>query len=126
MARRQADLHDLAKRAEQIPALSEALYELVAPLVEQAETMAREYARFHWGDAVPGARVASAPMLAPGEVVYALGDLTEIAYDTTKGGKLFRWVHAFGGELPTLASTERGRLVVVGGSYRITARGIVG
>jgi len=68
-----------------------------------------------------------------------LGALESVTYSTKKGGedqgKLTDYVHKFGERLPWLAfhvcelgkkCPSHGKLVVAGGSYRVTERGIVG
>lgn len=68
-----------------------------------------------------------APTVEPGSVLYRLGELTEVAYWAEKDGEEAIWVHDFSRRnLPTLAATSTGGLVVVGGGYRVTRRGIVG
>lgn len=86
-----------------------------------------EFRRFHW-DEEPDALVrASAPVVTPGSVLVEIGELREVVYRTTKGGgEVTDWWHAFKDRRPVLAFNSSGRLVVVGGSYKITPRGIVG
>lgn len=55
------------------------------------------------------------------------GELREIQYDTEKlGDGPSSYVHEFLRPFPTLARTRRGHLVICGGGYRFTLRGIVG
>lgn len=50
--------------------------------------------------------------------------LTAVVYRTHKGGELCDWDHDFGEPLPMIVFFD-GHLAVLGGSYRITAAGIV-
>jgi hypothetical protein len=93
------------------------------PAVERA---AGEYRAFHWGDEPDAIVHARAPVVTPKMVLTELGTLVWVVYETAKGGETYEWEHPFEGTRPVLASTPGGRLVVVGGSYRITPRGIVG
>lgn len=86
----------------------------------------RAFRRFHWGDDPEQTVKRSAPRVNPGDVLVELGPLVEVVYETHKAGKTYNWVHAFKGPLPVLAQTLDGRLVIVGGGYRVTERGIVG
>lgn len=96
-------------------------------LVEQAPRARRAYRRFHWGRNPRRARTAAAPLVWPGEVLTRLGDLAELGYLARKGkDPTYLYEHPFSSPLPELASTVDGQLVIVGGGYRITGRGIVG
>lgn len=64
-------------------------------------------------------------MPIPGEV-FELGTLSAVTYETTKGREHADWEHEFEGERPTLNADRDGNLVILGGSYRVTPRGIVG
>jgi len=85
------------------------------------------YERFHWGNA-PTELVESegCPMVQPGDVLVVLGELDRIDYETTKGDLEAVFFHNFEDERPRLCMTRDGRLVIVGGTYRVTERGIVG
>lgn len=98
------------------------------PRNDRERRMAEAFERFHWGDEPDGTRRLAVPVIEPGGVqLYALGDIVEITYAARKGGeKLAWWEHAFEAPFPVLASTEAGRLVICGGGYRVTRRGIVG
>ena len=88
----------------------------------------RAYEAFQWGRKprrVTRARVSPEP-----EVLAQLGQLTHVTYQTKKGSeKVALYEHAFGeegGRRPVLAlDPKSGRLHIVGGSYRVTARGII-
>lgn len=90
----------------------------------------REYRRSHWGLGGEGkVREGKAPDPRAGTLVQ-LGELVSVVYLTRKLGDLAptEYEHDFGREgrgLPLLAYNKTG-LVIVGGSYRVTARGIVG
>lgn len=93
----------------------------------------------HWGRAPRGVQVAGAVLQGPHAVV--LGTGTRIVYTTQKGrdGAPVDYVHAWGEGAPrgtkwqapvvvAQAQSGTGRRIValVGGTYRVTARGIVG
>jgi hypothetical protein len=65
-----------------------------------------------------------APSLAPGAELVALGELVAVVYRT--GHEAFDREHKFKGPRPLLTYEERGGLIIVGGAYKITPRGIVG
>lgn len=92
------------------------------------EEAAREYARFHWGREPERLRRGSTAAVTPSTVLTACGRLVRVAYETQKGhdGEPVVYVHDFEENLPWLCYTKSGKLVVVGGSYRVTRRGIVG
>lgn len=86
-----------------------------------------EYARAHWGERGPRPTIPG--RVYGGGAVRVLGSLATVTYTTEKGGdggKLTDYEHAFEGELPRLAVTSDGVFVVLGGSYRVETRGIVG
>jgi hypothetical protein len=112
-------------RAGDVPGLQEAIADAVERMAEGGRQAAREYREFHWGHEADGTAVWSAPLVKPHDVLTELGELVEIAYETRKDEHAI-WVHPFEPKRPVLASTATGRLVVVGGSYRITKRGIEG
>ena len=84
------------------------------------------YERFHWGDAPARTSAARAPEVTRGETLYLLGDLVEVVYETTKAGELFEWQHEFKRPRPRLAATRSGGLIILGGGYSVSDRGIVG
>lgn len=89
-----------------------------------------EYRRSHWGLSGDGkVRDGRAPDPRAGTLVQ-LGELVSVVYLTRKLGDLAptEYEHDFGRGgrgLPLLAYNRTG-LVIVGGAYRVTARGIVG
>lgn len=85
------------------------------------------YRALHWGDGGGRRFEADVPDAGDNTELVVLGKLAEITYRTTKGGESADWTHDFEGRLPLLCvGKEDGRLYVVGGSYRVTERGIVG
>jgi hypothetical protein len=92
----------------------------------------RAWTDFHWGDRPDGRReVASSALTLRGPLV-ELGALVAVTYRTAKAGELADWEHVFGDgaegefEAPSLVVDTRGRLGIVGGSYTVEDRGIVG
>jgi len=61
------------------------------------------------------------------EVAVIMGYLDAVSYTTTHNGKTHRYKHTFKrGSKPTLvAGTRDGQLLIVGGRFRVTGRGIV-
>lgn len=96
-------------------------------VASQYERSRAEYRRTHWGtepeaQSLSVARVAN-PFL--GDLV-EMGGLVAVTYETTKDGEAAHWTHKFRrGALPILAYNAGG-LVIVGGGYRVTDRGIEG
>lgn len=87
----------------------------------------KKYKRLHWGLTGRG-KVArtTAPDPSKGTLVL-LGDVVSIVYRTAKGADgLSEYEHEFSGPLPKLLVTTDGGLVIGGGSYRVTTRGIEG
>jgi hypothetical protein len=95
-----------------------------------------EYKRTHWGDIGTGKHVVGvATRIAS---LAELGPVRNIVYTTRKGGdpagELVDYDHTFGRDRPILFEhschepkcPERGQLVIAGGGYRVTERGIVG
>lgn len=87
--------------------------------------VAGKFRSFHWGEEPQNKQKGRAPKVSAGEVLYELGELVEIVYETSKGGEIYEWIHKFEEPRPRLASTESGGLVIVGGGYSVEARGIV-
>lgn len=88
----------------------------------------RAYARLHWGDEGEWEHIETSRVPDPrrGEPVL-LGELTEVVYRTAKGRDgVADYEHRFGREKPLLVVTADGGLAIVGGSYRVETRGIVG
>lgn len=120
-------LRKLLERAERVPGLADALAEQLAPIVRSAERADEGYERFHWGRDASRAALVEAATLRPGEAIYELGELSVVAYDTVKDDEIARWVHDFDQPYPLLCHAPRtGNLHILGGSYEVTARGIVG
>ncbi len=67
----------------------------------------------------------------PREPLVEMGVLVRLTYEARKddgpaAGRLAHHVHDFSGPRPVLAYTQDGLLVIVGGRYTVTPRGIVG
>ena len=101
-------------------------YKVKKPTAQQRERAARDFKSFHWGDEATREVEEGAPAVAPGDLLYELGELVEVVYETSKNGETFEWQHTFEHPRPRLAATKTGGLVVVGGSYSVNNRGIVG
>lgn len=87
-----------------------------------------EYRRSHWGKKAPrGVTELDAPDPRQAPIV-ALGRVVSIVYETKKGRdrELVEYEHEFEGTLPVLAYNAKKRLLILGGSYRVESRGIVG
>jgi hypothetical protein len=89
------------------------------------ERAQREYVKTHWGER-GRAKVTATYAADPSEPSTALGELVEVTYRTRKGGDdgLVDYVHAFKTPRPLLAFNSGG-LLVLGGGYTVTERGIV-
>lgn len=89
---------------------------------------AANYRRLHWGQ--HGDRPAEslrAAELSRGEELTLLGDLVSVTYRTEKGADgPSDYEHRFATPRPRLAVTAGGLLVIAGGGYDVTERGIVG
>ena len=85
-----------------------------------------EFEAFHWG--TPSTKTIAATIDPPKahEALAVLGRLRRIDYETVKDGQHAIWYHDFEHTFPYLATCKRGRLWIVGGSYRIRPEGIVG
>jgi hypothetical protein len=118
-------VREAMRNAADVPGLQEGIADAVEHMARQGHAAAKRYQAFHWGREVDSTLVWEAPLVTPWDTLEALGTLWEIAYRTTKDESAV-WVHPFEADRPVLACTQAGRLVVVGGSYRVTARGIVG
>lgn len=111
---------------EQIPGGLVYAEDMLSDWAEEAKRADRTYKREHWGDEATKLSPGEIARVRPGDVLVELGELAEIAYDTTKQGEAAIFVHKFLRTRPRLAHTQDGRLVIVGGSYRVTEAGIVG
>lgn len=94
----------------------------------------REYTRTHWGHKGDAGSYAG-EMGVPGTgFATNMGTVRAVTYTTEKGGdpEITDYEHEFGDGArgkwtpPILAATPDGLLFFVGGSYRVTSRGIVG
>lgn len=82
------------------------------------------YEQFHWGR--PPRRRRLYGVHSPREV-FELGKLRAVEYEATKGNQHAIWVHKFTWPRPVLTGTADGKLgPILGGSARVTERGIVG
>lgn len=93
------------------------------------ELAAESYVSTHWGD--PGEwRDRNLRCADPAEVYYAvMGRLHAITYETQKGryGRLDLWEHEFKRPSPVLCYSPKSKLLLIaGGGYTVTARGIEG
>lgn len=125
MTKAERKVRDAMRRAGDVPGLQEAIADAVGRMESGGRAAAKEYEAFHWGRPADATAAWEAPLVRPHDVLTELGELAEIAYETHKDERAI-WVHPFESPRPVLASTAKGRLVVVGGSYRVTRRGIVG
>jgi hypothetical protein len=125
MTKAERRVRDAMDKAGDVPGLQEAIADAVESMAGEGIRACRRYKRFHWGRDADGTALWRAPLVRPHDVLVELGELVEVAYLTTKDESA-TWVHPFEARRPVLASTPSGRLVVVGGSYRITSRGIEG
>jgi len=121
------------EKLERVPGGLVLAEDMLADWAERAEGGAKAYEKFHWGDEASELEATQVATLRSGELVVALGELVEVVYETSKDGKVYDWVHAFEGERPMLAhvTDDRGNsrapsLVITGGSYKVSTRGIVG
>lgn len=92
----------------------------------QLDRAADDWRAFHWGDEPSEIIDADVYRPNPREVLTVLGKLKRVDYETPKAGELAIWWHEFSRPCPYLAASESGKLLIVGGRYRITPRGIVG
>jgi len=94
----------------------------------RASKAARErYAVINWRARDPAAGGVLVPRFEEGDTFEELGELVCITYESDKSGELVHWFHAFEPHVPTLARHEESdALAIIGGDYKVTARGIVG
>jgi hypothetical protein len=93
-------------------------------LQEQLDAAAASWSEFHWGlepDEEIAAELADVP-----PVMWVLGPLVSVTYEARKGPRSRQewWQHHFD-DRPMLTSGN-GALWIVGGTYKITERGIEG
>lgn len=92
---------------------------------------AEVYRDLHWGRDPDRWAEVEDPRFA-GETLVALGELVSVTYRTEKGDEVETdWQHEFGDDgegpdLPLLCVDGAGHLAVLGGTYEINTRGIVG
>lgn len=84
------------------------------------------YDSIRWGQEPDGVLVVEAPSVAPGETLTVLGTLEYVEYSGRKNGPDTLWLHGFKKAKPLLCVNAESRLIVCGGDYRVTERGIVG
>jgi hypothetical protein len=98
----------------------------VAKAAARAQARLR-YVATHWGLTPKEFEEATAPD-PDAEPLTGLGELIAITYRTHKGhkrGLAPDWTHKFEKSRPILAY-HSGGLIIVGGDYHVSARGIVG
>jgi len=88
-----------------------------------AAAAVKAYKKFHWGDAVD--EEIKSEINVP-DVLFAIGELVTVEYDTHKEGEQAIWKHTFKkGSRPFLASDADGKqLFIVGGKYAVKKEGI--
>lgn len=110
-----------------------------APMRPATPPETREYTRTHWGDRGAVEVLTGHRALAP---VVTLGEGVDLTYTTSKAGELADWTHAWGDgfprptrwQAPSIVTHRCGipgcpmdhAIALVGGTYRVTSRGIVG
>jgi len=109
-------------RAERLGVLPE-IADLLGHYLDAVEEAEASFVAFHWGDRSEHTQVHSHPLVVP--VMYELGELVEVTYETAKGGEAYHWQHSFSGDRPVLAYGGN-NLWILGGSYTVNRRGIVG
>lgn len=94
--------------------------------VEVASWAEDAYEAFHWGLMPDSVIHSEAGHVRSGETLCGLGELVAIAYRTKKGDEKGVWEHEFERPKPLLTYQQSGSLIVCGGGYTITPRGIEG
>jgi hypothetical protein len=81
----------------------------------------------HWGKTGKN-RISRLRCPLPDGVLSELGILKSVVYETRKGGDdgPTEYEHDFEKPYPVLAVNEAGLLLICGGKYKVTVRGIVG
>lgn len=99
---------------------------------------AKAYVETHWGEGGEWMKRASEIVDVDHGALVLLGALEAATYSTVKGeeggGEIVNYEHDFESTLPLLCfhacsrprCPSRGKLAIVGGTYRVTERGIVG
>ncbi len=114
-----AKLEKLLARADELGILDQ-VTDLVEAYVAGAE--AYEENREHRVDDAAIVELSPLP-----SAVWALGELARVEYDRIEDGEHVRRYHDFEDDRPLLAvDQDDHRLWIVGGSYTVTNRGIVG
>lgn len=122
MARRKT-LKRLVDRAERL-GVADQLAELLGGYLDSIEAADSRYKDFHWGQRSEHSQLHRHPI--PDPVMDQLGELVEVVYETSKGGSVYHWQHPFSAPRPVLAYGSSENLWILGGSYRVNRRGIVG
>jgi len=87
----------------------------------------KRYGEVNWRERPPKIGRVTIPRFAEGDEFTGLGPLVCVTYESDKSGELTHWFHEFEPELPILAEhADSGALAILGGTYEVTARGIVG
>ncbi len=94
--------------------------------LDQWDRARRARDRFQLLDAEGTATLATLRVPEPGQALVVLGDVYAIAYEGGEDGQPAIYEHAFEQPKPVLAYSSTRQLHIVGGGYRVTARGIVG
>jgi hypothetical protein len=89
------------------------------------EAAVKQYRRDHWGEPGPR-RVRGLSAADPRILSIELGELVSVIYRTKKGGdkRLTDYEHHFSRPLPVLSYNPTG-LIIAGGKYHVTERGII-
>ena len=106
--------------------MEEQLADVAQRAVETCGAAAALYDEIRWGQKPDALFASSAPLVLPGETLTELGVFEHVEYSGSKGGRNYVWTHGFDPDKPRLCVNSEQKLVVVGGSYRVTERGIVG
>lgn len=106
------------------------LLDQVERLVESVTKAGQEYRKTHWGKKPPQGAVLTFAADPGAEPVVALGELVSVVYRTRKGDdeRLTDYEHTFSKVRPLLcyAPKQGAKLLVCGGTYTVTKRGIEG
>jgi len=102
----------------------EILEDQLSAVLEVGAEALDEFAELHEGDTADAVYQVEDPRYA-GETLVALGELKYLGYDTDKGGEAATYHHDFA-DPPLLCVDPDRKLAVIGGTYRVNKRGIVG
>ena len=100
------------------------LQEQLAAVFEVGPEALDKFAELHEGDLADSIHQVEDSRFA-GETLIALGELRYLGYDTNKGGEDATYHHDFA-DPPLLCIDPDRKLAVIGGTYRVNKRGIVG